>query len=155
MVTYFSIRTRPEPNAAADLAHGAFELGLEVGCFVDPAQSATAAARGRLDQHRIADLARPFLEKLGVLPFAMVAGHDRNAGLLHQRLGAIFEPHGADSRGRRTDEFNAGLRTRIGKIATLGQEPVAGMNTFGSRLPGDVNQAFDTEITFARLRLDR
>ena len=41
-----------------DFAHGSFKLSLEIAFLVDPPQPAAAAAGGRLDQHRIADLAR-------------------------------------------------------------------------------------------------
>ena len=61
------------------LAERAFERGLEVGVLVDAAHAAAAAARRRLDQHRIADLVGLLLEEFRVLTFAVIAGHDRHA----------------------------------------------------------------------------
>ena len=55
-VTYFSISTRASPNARLRLALRAFERGVELGVLVDAAHALAAAARHRLDQHRIADL---------------------------------------------------------------------------------------------------
>ena len=80
----------------------------------------------------------------------MITGHNRNAGFFHQRLGAILEPHRTDRSRRRADEFKAGLHARFGKITALGQEAVTGMNAFGARLPGDLEQALDAEIAFPR-----
>ena len=130
----------------------AFEGIFEVGLLVDTAQPAAAAAGGRLDQHRITDRVGLLLEKLGVLTFAVIAGHNRDAGLFHERLGAILEPHGADCSGGRTDEDKAGLLTGFGEFRAFGQEPVAGMNAFGASLPCNLDQPFDREIAFARFR---
>ena len=132
--TYFSISTRPEPNADCALADRAFERGFEIGVLVDAAHAAAAAAGRRLDQHRIADLVGLLLEEFRVLPFAVIAGHDRHAGLLHQRLGAVLKPHGADGGGRRPDKDHTGSRAGFGEVGILGQKAVAGMDAFGAGL---------------------
>ena len=121
--TYFSISTRPEPKAAATSRTARFERIVEVGVLVDAPQPATAAARGRLDQHRVADLVRLLLQELRVLPLAVIAGHDRHARLLHQRLGAILEAHGADRGGRRPDENEAGRAQASAKSAFSDRNP--------------------------------
>jgi hypothetical protein len=59
------------------------------------------------------------LSELRVLPLAVITGHDRDARLLHQRLGAILEPHGADRGRRRPHENEAGLRTGFREIGVL------------------------------------
>ena len=110
------------------LARRAFERGIELGMLVDAAHALAAAARDRLDQHRIADLVGLLLEELRVLPLAVIAGHDRHAGLLHQRLGLVLQPHGADRGRRRTDEHDAGRGARFGELRVLRQEAVAGMD---------------------------
>ena len=92
------------------LAHRAFERLVEIGVPVDAAHALAAAAGDRLDQHRIADLVGLALEELRILLLAVIARHHRHAGLLHQRLGAILQPHGADRIRRRADEHDAGLR---------------------------------------------
>ena len=139
-------------ECGCDFAHGSFKFSLEIAFLVDPPQAAAAAAGGRFDQDRIADLARALLQKIGVLAFAMIAGHDRHARLLHQRLGAILQPHGADRGRRRADEDKTSLFAGFSEIAALGQEAVAGMHAFGARFLGGIDQAFDAEIAFTRLR---
>ena len=114
--TYFSISTRASPNDALRLALRAFERGLELGVLVDAPHALAAAAGHRLDQHRIADLVGLLLEKRRLLPLAVIARHDRHAGLLHQRLGAILQAHGADRRRRRADEHDAGLGAGLGEL---------------------------------------
>ena len=95
------------------------------------------------------------MRNFGVLSFAVIAGHDRHAGFLHERLGAVLEAHGADGRGGRPDEDEAGLRTSFGKIGVLGQKAIARMNALGAGSSGGLDQPFDREIAFARLGADR
>ena len=134
-----------------NFAHCSFERIVEVGVLVDAPQPASAAARCRLDQHRVADLIRLLFQEFRVLPFPVIAGHDRDARLLHQRLGAILEPHGADRGGRRPHENEVGLRTGFREIGVLRQKPVARVNALGTAVPRGLDQPFDREIAFARL----
>ena len=128
-----------------------FQRGLEVGVPFDQAQPTATASRRRLDQHGIAGLVGLLLEEFRILTFTVIAGHDRHAGLLHQRLGAILEAHGADRARRRPDERDAGLRTGIGKIGVLGQKTIAGVDAFGARALGDLDQPGDREVAVARV----
>ena len=114
------------------LPDGAFERGVEFDMRVDAAHSAPAPASDRLDQHRIADLIGLFAQEFRVLVVAMITGHDRHAGALHQRLGRAFQPHDPHRQGRRADKDDAGLRTPFGKIGVFGQKSVARMQTFGA-----------------------
>ena len=134
------------------LANGAFERRLEFGVLIDAAQPAAAAAGRRLDQHRIADLVGLLLEEFPVLPLAVIARHHRHAGLLHQGLGAILDPHGAHGRGRRPDKSNAGLVAGVDEVGVLGEKPVARMHAFGARFLRNIDDAFDREIAVARWR---
>ena len=138
-------------EGGGDFAHGSFKFSLEIAFLVDPPQPTAAAAGGRFDQHRIADLARAPLQKNGVLAFAVIAGHDRHARLLHQRLGAILQAHGADRGRRRPDEDKTSPFAGFGEIPALGQKPVTRMHALGARLLGGVDQALDAEIAFTRL----
>ena len=126
------------------LARRAFQRGVELGVLVDAAHALAAAARDRLDQHRIADLVGLLLEELRVLQFAVIAGHDRHAGLLHQRLGPVLQPHGADRGRRRSDEHDAGRRAGFGELRILRQEAVARMDAVCAlRARATVDQLLD------------
>ena len=151
-VTYFSISTRASPNALLASRCAPFERGLELGVLVDAAHALAAAARDRLDQHRVADLVGFLLEKRGVLPLAVIARHDRHAGLLHQRLGAVFEAHGADRAGRRADECNARSDAGLGELRIFRKEAVARMNALRARALRDLDQPIDAEIALGRGR---
>ena len=118
--------------------------------LVDTAHALAAATRDRLDQHRVADLVGLLLEELRVLQFAVIAGHDRHAGLLHQRLGLVLQPHGADRRWRRADEHDAGRRAGLGELRVLGQEAVARMDAVGVRERRRLDDLVDHQIAVAR-----
>src|SRR5579863_6562963 len=136
----------------ADFPNRSVERVVEVGVLVDAPHPAPAAARRRLDQHRVADLVSFLLEEFRVLAIAVIAGHYWNAGFLHQRLGAVLKPHRADRRGGRTNEDEAGAGASLGEIRILGQEPVAGVNALGSGLVRDLDQFVGREIALARFR---
>ncbi len=114
------------------LANGALERSVEFDMSVDTAHSSAAPARDRLDQHRIADLVGLLAQEFRVLVVAVIAGHDRHAGPLHQRLGRAFQAHRPHRPGRRANEDDAGLRAGFREIGVLGQESVAWMQTFGA-----------------------
>ncbi len=124
----------------------AFERGVEIGMLVHAAHAAAAAAGRRFDQDRIADLVGFLLEELGVLPFTVIAGHDRHVRLLHQGLGAILEPHRANGRRRGPDEDDPGQRAGVGEVGILGQEAIAGMNTFRAGFFGGFDQPLDRKV---------
>ena len=128
------------------------ERRLEIGVTVDAAHALAAAAGHRLDQHRIADLVGFFLEEFRLLPVAVIAGHHRHAGLLHQRLGAALEAHGADRRGRRADENDAGVDAGLREIGVLREKAVAGMDAVGARRLGGGDQRVDAQIAFGGRR---
>ncbi len=137
------------------LAHGAAERRLEVGVALDPAHALAAAAGHRLDQHRIADLVGFLLEELRLLPVAVIAGHHRHTGLLHQRLGAALEPHGAHRRRFWPDENEPGIDAGLREVGVLRKKSVAGMHAV--RLGGarGCDQFVDDEIALrSRRRAD-
>ena len=121
----------PVAERGLGLADGAFERGVEFDMRVDPAHAAPAPARDRLDEHRIADLIGLFAQEFRGLVVAVIAGHDRHAGALHQRLGRAFEAHRPHRLGRRPDEDDSGLAAGFGEAGVLGQKAVTRMQAFG------------------------
>src|SRR5579885_3548441 len=92
-----------------------------------PHAFATAAGR-RLDQNRIAKLIGLLFEELWILPLAVIAGHHRDAGFLHERFGAILQTHSADSRRRRTNKSDTGVLAGLGKLGIFSEKAVARMH---------------------------
>mmetsp|Transcript_23926 Transcript_23926/g.59862 ORF Transcript_23926/g.59862 Transcript_23926/m.59862 type:complete len:509 (-) Transcript_23926:23-1549(-) len=94
---------------------------------------ALAAARHHaLDQQRVADAIRLGRQEVGLLPLAVIAGHHRHAGRLHQRLAGALVAHGADRLRRRTHEAQTRRLHRLRKAGVLTQEAVARMHRLGS-----------------------
>ena len=83
---------------------------------------------------------------------AVIAGHQRHAGLCHQRFRLGFRAHGADRGRGRTDEDDAGGLASGGEIGVLRQEAVAGMDRLRAALLRGIDDARDIEIAFARWR---
>ncbi|MCC2690978.1 MAG: choline dehydrogenase [Rhizobiaceae bacterium] len=110
------------------LAPGACQRRLEVVRAIDLAHALAAAARPRLHQHGVADLQRLGGKRRGILRLAVIAGDNRHAGLLHQALGRVLQPHGADGGRRGADEDQPGRRHLVDETGILRQEPVAGMD---------------------------
>ena len=94
--------------------------------------AAPAAARRRLDDHRIADLVGD-PQRLGlVLDRALGAGHAGDAEPRRGALGLDLVAHQADVLGLRADEGDLVLVEDIGEARVLRQEAVAGMNGVGA-----------------------
>ena len=104
--------------------------------FVDDAHALAAAAGRCLDQHRIADLVRLFLQQGRALSIAVIAGHQRHAGAAHDVFGCALAAHGADRGGRRSDKHQARFCAGFGEVRVLGEEAVAGVDAFCAGLPG-------------------
>ena len=77
----------------------------------DP-HAAAAAAGGRLDQNRKADPVGGLRQRRLVLGFAVIARHQRHAGLFHQHLGAGLRAHRPHHVGGRTDEHQVRHRAQ-------------------------------------------
>ena len=90
-----------ERGARLTLARG--EASAKSACALDQPHPLAAAARDRLDQHRIADFARMHRKDAGVLILAHIAGGDGHTCLGHQLLGRVFQPHGGDAGRLRPD----------------------------------------------------
>jgi hypothetical protein len=100
---------------------------------VHDAHSPSAAAAGRLDDHRIANRARDLDDLLRILGQRTLGARDAGyARLEHRHLGADLVPHQPDGVGSRADEHEPGALDLFGKIRVLGQESVARMNRLAS-----------------------
>ena len=119
------------------------QRGFEFDGFLDAPHAPAAAARHRLDQHRIADLLGLLRKEFRLLALAVIAGHDRHAGVLHQLLGLALESHGADRARGWTDENDSGGSAGFGEFGVLRQEAVPGMNALGACAPGQFDQLVD------------
>ena len=134
------------------LALGADDGGGKLAGRTHHAHAAAAAAGGGLDQNRKADLVGGLGQRRVVLGLAVIARHQRHAGLFHQRLGAGLGAHRRHHRGGRTDEHQPGIEARLREFGVLRQKTVAGMHGLGAGLSRRLDHAFDVEIAVARPR---
>ena len=137
---------------ALRLALARRERGVEVLGAIDATHALAAPTRTGLDQDRIADAIGLVLQQRRRLVVAVIAGRERHAGLLHQRLRRGLETHRADRVNRRADEHDTRLRAGLGEVLVLRQETVAGMDRLGAGLLRRVEDAIDDEIRLARRR---
>jgi hypothetical protein len=110
-------------EAAAGLAPGGGDGVGEVLGPVHLAHALAAAARRRLEQHRVADLLHGQRERGVVEARAVRAGDDGHARLRHRLLGADLVAHRLDRRRRRPDEHDARLLARGGERGVLDRKP--------------------------------
>ena len=138
------------------LALRGLQRGLEGVGRIDAAHAAPAAAGDRLDEHRVADLAGARLQKHRALLGAMIARHDRRAGLRHRGLGFALQAHRAHGVRRRPDKHDAGLRAGLCEFGVLAQETVARMQALSARALGRREDRLGFEIARRALAdLDR
>ena len=84
---------RSSPNEAAASRRQLASISAKSVCRVDPPHPLAAAARDRLDEHRIADRIRFGLEAFGRLVLAEIAGRHRHARRRSSAaLAASFSP---------------------------------------------------------------
>ena len=115
----------------------------------DAPHAAPAAARNRLDQHRIADLVGLLLQEIGVLSLAAIARHHRHAGKRHQSLGVGLRTHRAYRGRRRPDEDQPHRRRRFREGSVLRQKAVARMDRLDARGNRRRDDPLDGEIAVA------
>src|SRR5579863_3817599 len=97
------------------LGAGARKSFLEFGAAVGDAHTLAAAARRRLDHHRIADLVGDLFRLLVVLDHAEKAGNGRDLGGGGPALALDLVAHGGDRLRVRPDEDDAGFGERLGE----------------------------------------
>ena len=112
----------------------------QLGRRADDAHAAAAAAGGRLDDHRVADVLRELERLLFALDRAVAAGQNRHARLLHHAARARLVAHQADDLRVGADELDVARLADFREVGALGQEAVAGMDRVGA---GDFGGADD------------
>ncbi len=127
----------------------AFQRGGEILCVIDAAHAFAAAAGHRLDENRIADLARFAGQMFRGLVVAQVARHHGDTGFCHERLGAILQSHRTDGAGGRADEDDPGSGAGFREFCVLGEEAIAGMDRFGAGLLGGGKNGVGAQIGLA------
>ena len=147
---YFSRNTRSSPKAAAASrfadssaapnSAGAATLRMPLPpppaiALINTGQPMAAASRG---------------ESGFALVLAQISGRGRHAGPLHQPLGRVLQPHGANRGGRRADPNQAGRDHRLGEVGVLGEEAVAWMYGLSARSPRGVQDLGLRQIAVAR-----
>ena len=98
----------------------------------DQPHAAPAATGDRLDHDGKADLFGLRQHHGVALVGALIAGHARHAGLLHDVLGAGLVAHRPDRLRRRPDEDQPGIAAGLRKILVLGEEAIARMHRAGA-----------------------
>ena len=134
------------------LATGRRQRLVEFRAFAHQAHALAAAARHRLEQHRVADLTGRPAQAFGRLIVAVVAGNQRHAGLAHDGLGGRLRAHGPDRGGRRADEHQPAIRAGFREAGVFGQESVTGVHGLRAGLPTGPQNALAVQVGFARRR---
>ena len=112
-----------------------------------------AAARRRLHEQRVAELAR----RARTISCRRAdrlrrAGDDRHAGRLHPGARGRLVPHQLDRLGRRADPDEPCRLDRTRERGVLGEKAVAGMDRLGARALGRGKQLRDVEVVSAAVR---
>ena len=109
-----------------------------------------AAARRRLQHHRVADLARRRrrLVRAGKRPVQPRNRVDPRVGGEPARLDLV--PHRPDRGRRRPDEGDAGRFERLREPGVLGEEPESGVHRVRPGGPGRLHHRLDVEIALRR-----
>ena len=133
------------------LTAGGPDAVQDIGLVVDHAHAAPAAAPGRLDHHRVADVVRLALDIAGIVKGQGIGcGHDRDAGLFGQRAGGNLGAQLPHRVARGTDKINPRGAARVGKIGIFGQKSVTGVNGVDPGLQGNPDYVFSVQIGLDR-----
>ena len=130
---------------AACLAHQRFEAVL--GCA--HLHAAPAAARRRLDDHRIADLGGNRLRLGDIVDRAVGARHQRQAQRTRRPLRLHLVAHNADMLGLGADEDDVVVLDDVGEFGVLAQKTITGMDRVGAGDFGGRDDIGNVEIAFA------
>ncbi len=134
------------------LLAGGHELALQALALLDDAHAAAAAARRRLEDHRVADLGGHPLRLLQVGQRLAAARQHRHPGVGRglPRLGLVA--HQPDAGRRRPDPAEVALLEHLGEVGVLGQEAVARVDGVGAGDLGRGDDAGDVEVALLRRR---
>ena len=137
-------------KSGAGLTTGAFQRGDKIAGLFNLAHAFATTAGDRLDQNRIADFIGAFRQEGVILIAAVIAGHDRDTGLFHQRFCRVLETHRPDRFRRRTDKDETGGLYRFDEIGVLGEKPIARMDRLRAGFKGGANNHIGFEIALGR-----
>ena len=113
---------------------------------VGDAQALAAAAGGRLDHHRVADVAGDFDSTLGGIDRVVVARDGVDLGFVGELLRGDLVAHGRHRLRLRADEGNARGLQPARELLVLGQEAVARMHRFGAGLLAGVDDLVHHQV---------
>jgi hypothetical protein len=108
-----------------------------------------AAARRRLDEHRIADRFSRCAQ-VGVGLAGLVAGDDGHARRLHRRTRRRLRPHHAHRVPARADEGQPGRSHGVGEIGVLGEKAVAGVDGVAAARQRNFQDTVAAQVGVAR-----
>ena len=137
------------PEGGRRLPLSGCERLFELLGSADDSHSATPAARGGLDDQRVADL------------LGLSVWHDGHAGLSGDLLCGELVAAAAQRLGRRPHKGDPGGLDRLGELGALGEEAVAGMDGVCRRLACGMHDraggevALDLQNAVGRARVER
>jgi hypothetical protein len=132
------------------LPTGRLECALDLVPRADDFEALPAAAGGRLDGDRPAQLVAQRGDLVGGRDRLRRTGDDRDARCLHPLARRDLRAHDVDCLGRGADPDEACVLHGARKGRVLGQEPVTGMDRLDSRTPCCVDDPLLHEIALAR-----
>ena len=136
-------------------ALGGSDRILELRGTFDDAHTFPAAACRSLDQNREADASRLALERIEILRLAVIARHQRHAGLAHDLLRRTLRTHRLDGADWGTDEHHSRCRTGLREIGVLRQEAVPWMDRLRAGLTRHLDDAISAQIALSCRRPGR
>ena len=119
---------------------------------LDDLHPLAAAARGGLDQQRVADRPAELQQLLDRADRVGRAGDDRHARVLHHPPRPRLLAHQLDRRRRRADPDEPRVLDGARERRVLGEEPVAGMHGARAGALGGLHEALDLQIALGRRR---
>ncbi len=145
---------RVVPERVPGLALRALERLGELRGLVDEAHPFTAAAGGRLEHHRVAELLGALGQRVRVA--CVRAGDDRHSRRDHLLACGGLAAHRLHRLGRGADEDHAGGLAGAHELGVLAEEAVARVNRAGAALRAHLEDLLATKIALgARRRPDR
>ena len=121
---------------------GALELLVAPGL----AHALAAAARGCLDEQRVADRGGDRARLVERLHLAGAAGDAGDPGRPHGLLRVRLLSHAVDDVGGRADEHEAVVRARAGEVRVFGQEAVARVDRLAALAGRRTDQGREAEV---------
>ena len=129
---------------------GAIKSG-EIVFVADDAHAAPAASGGGFNDDREADLPRPLHCLFGGGDYAIGAGENGHAMLLHGGARFFFFAHQADDIGSRPDELDVAGIAHFGEVRVFGKQAVAGMDGIDVGDFGGADYGGNVEVTQRQL----